>query len=130
MASFMFSHAGDAREMEVERDFTLGDVQELLCLAFGKKFPKMKAVLTIDDEMFDEFMQKPFVNHEEGMTFDVEFGPTDDPFFYDVADRVHPKISLEDEVAFDEAVNRGEVPGDTCIKSWVIKQRHQFAPLF
>ena len=119
MTSFMFNHGGDARELAIDRKSSLGDVQQRLCRLYRKTFPMMKAVLIVDDTTFDEFMQKPFVNYDEGTNFDVEFYQTDDPHYYDVADRVVPKITLEEELQYEDEVNRGEMPEDTCIKSWV-----------
>ena len=78
----------------------------------------MKAVLqTADGVRYDEFLQLPFGDCVEGKVFDVEFMSTDDPYFYDKIDRARPKITLEEEVAHDEALNSGATTKD--LQTWV-----------
>ena len=80
--------------------------KQLLCRLPRQSLPAKKAGLTSDDVLFDAFGQYPFKNCSEGATFEVEFMDTDDPFFYDKFDR-GPKIELEEEVAYDDAVAAG-----------------------
>ncbi len=72
---------------EVDRASSLADVRQLLCRLYRQSFPAKKAVLT-SDNTYDAFVQYPFKTRSEGATFEVEFVDTDDPFFYDKADRI------------------------------------------
>ncbi len=76
-------------------------------------------MLTLDNT-YDAFVQYPFKACSEGATFEVEFLDTDDPFFYDKFDR-GPKIELEEEVAYDDAVAAGTAT--TGIEAWVWARR-------
>ncbi len=104
------------------RGSSLGDAQQQLCRAFRRRFPAMKAVLmTADGVKYDEFLQLPFENCVEGEIFDVIFMNTDDPYFYDKMDRARPKITLEEEVVHDEALNSGATTKD--LQTWVRELR-------
>ena len=106
----------------VARASSLGDVQQQLCRTFRRRFPTMKAVLqTADGVRYDEFLQLPFKNCVEGEVFDVEFMSTDDPYHYDKMDRARPKITLEEEVTHDEALNSGATKKD--LQTWVRELR-------
>ena len=106
----------------VPRASSLGDVQQQLCRIFRRRFPAMKAVLqTAGDVRYDKFLQVPFKNCVEGEIFDVIFASTDDPYFYDKMDRSWPKITLEEEVAHDDAVNSGATTED--LETWVRELR-------
>ena len=120
MVRVAFQCAGVEESCEVERTSSLADVQQLLCRFYRQSFPAKKAVLTSDDVLFDAFGQHPFKNCSEGATVEVEFLDTDDPFFYDKADRIGMKIELEEEVAYDDAVAAGTT---TCIETWVLGRR-------
>ena len=126
MIAVAFTYEGVVSDMEIDRVSTLADVQQTLCRMFRKTFPMMKATLALEDHIFDEFIDKPFATCDGGVTFEVAFAPTDDPFFYDWMDRRAPKVTLEDEIAYDEAVSSGEAVED--LRAWLIKQRHQFEP--
>lgn len=51
----------------------------------------------------------------------VDFSPTDDPYFYDYADRRTPKYSLEDEELWESEVDRGIT--DKTYKDWLSARR-------
>ena len=72
------------------------------------------------DNTYDAFVQYPFKTCNEGAIFEIEFDKTDDPFFYDKFDR-GPKIELEEEVAYDDAVAAGTAT--TGIEAWVLARR-------
>ena len=115
-------HFDDVEEScEVDRASSLADVQQFLCRLYRQSFPAKKAVLTSDDNTYDAFVQYPFKTCNEGATFEVEFVDTDDPFFYDKADRIGMKIELEEEVAYDDAVAAGTAT--TGIEAWVLARR-------
>ena len=102
----------------VPRTSSLGDVQQQLCRIFRRRFPATKAVLqTAGGVRYDEFLQLPFVNCVEGEVFDVEFMNTDDPYHYDKMDRTRPKITLEEEIAHEDAVRMGATTED--LATWV-----------
>ena len=121
MVRIAFQCAGVEESCEVERTSSLADVQQLLCRFYRQSFPAKKAVLTSDDNTYDAFGQYPFKTCNEGATFEVEFVDTDDPFFYDKADRIGMKIELEEEVAYDDAVAAGTT--NTGIEAWVSARR-------
>ena len=79
---------GTERVFDVDATFTLAEVQRGLCKSFEQRFPFMKATLRVRGKLFDDFVAKPFLEAEEGDVITVSFMRTDDPFFYDVADRV------------------------------------------
>jgi len=110
MLSARFCYGEQRAVLAVKRDTQLRHVQENLCRLFGQRFPAMKACLHIDGRDWDEFGDTPFAGHDDKvgkLVGKVKFIPTDDPFFYDVADRVGPKGTVEDEILYDEAEQRG-----------------------
>ena len=124
MAVSVRLRGGDGPESlcTVPRASSLGDVQQQLCRIFRRRFPATKAVLqTAGGVRYDEFLQLPFKNCVEGEIFDVMFASTDDPYFYDQMDRSRPKITLEEEVAHDDAVNSGATTED--LETWVRELR-------
>lgn len=84
--------------MKVSRMHSLRDVQQELCISFKRRFPAMKANLVIEGKVWDDFHHQPFAKCEDGAQIVVEFVPTDDPYFYDVADRRRPKSSFHDDM--------------------------------
>ena len=75
----------------------LRDLQQDLCRAFEKPFPATMASLTVNGVLYDDFHQQPFRNdHPQGECV-VEFEPTDNPLFYDIADR-SGRLTLEQEM--------------------------------
>ena len=107
----------EPRELEVEKRASLGHVQKLLCKVFAERFPCMKASVAVRGEHFASFLDRPFFNCEDGDEIEVAFSPTDDPFFYDYADRNSHKISLEDEMAWEEARESGSTTLD--LQAWL-----------
>ena len=73
--------------VDVQSDTPLGAMQKMLCRIFGQRFPVKKATLTTQGHTFDEFAQQPFSSCSEGVSLEVKFCDTDDPFFYDLLDR-------------------------------------------
>jgi hypothetical protein len=73
--------------VDVQFDTPLGALQKTLCRLFGQRFPVKKATLSTQGETFDEFNQEPFSSCSEGVSLEVKFCDTDDPFFYDLLDR-------------------------------------------
>ena len=90
---------------EVQRAARLSIVQHRLCKLFGQRFPKMKASLTVRGTCFDDFLEQPFLEASHGDIVNVTFERTDDPYFYDLADRMPTKsnIDLESECVSEEA---------------------------
>ena len=107
----------EPRELEVEKRASLRHVQKLLCSIFAERFPCMKASVVVRGEHFASFLDRPFFNCEDGDEIEVAFSPTDDPFFYDLNDRSSHKISLEDEMAWEEARASGSTTLD--LQAWL-----------
>ena len=105
---------------DIQRDSSLADVQQLLCRLYRQSFPAKKAVLTLEGNKYDVFVRSPFKHSNDGVTVEVEFVDTDDPFFYDKVDR-GLKITLAEEVAHDDAVAAGMTIN--CIEAWVWARR-------
>ncbi len=82
---------------------SLADVQREICHIFSQSFPAMKATVSVGGKKYDEFVQTPFRSCSEGEVIEVSFSKTDDPFFYDVADRKGRKRTLEEEMLLEEA---------------------------
>ncbi len=104
---------------------SLGGVQATLCKAFGQRFPATLANVVSRGVKFDEFRDRPFALLLPGEGVGVEFSATDDPFFYDVADRGRRgqlKVTLEEEVAYEEALT-SETPPSMCLDDWVLLRR-------
>jgi len=73
--------------LDVEKNMPLGKAQKALCKIFRQPFPKMKAAVEINGDVFDEFIQEPFSECGEGDIVLARFDQTDDPFMYDLFDR-------------------------------------------
>ena len=95
MIRISFRTADCIAEMDVSKSVPLRDLQKPLCTAFRQRFPAMKADLVIRGKRWDCFHQMPLVDCEHGEEIEIIFEPTDDPYFYDVADRRGPKETLE-----------------------------------
>ncbi len=104
----------------------LRDMQRELCNKFGQRFPSTMAKLTVGGRLYDRFEDMPFVDCAEGVvTVEASFGPTDNPFFYDEADR-RPGPTLEEEVLWEDAVATGGTTLD--LTTWVASRRMEMAP--
>ena len=57
-------HAARQETISVERRSQLRSLQKTLCRLFGERFPLMKACVTIDGILWDEFGDTPFEKHE------------------------------------------------------------------
>ena len=69
------------------RSVTLRDLQRPLCSLYRQRFPATMAAVTVEGRHYDSFNDSPFAVCGEGATVEIIFKPTDDPFFYDQADR-------------------------------------------
>ena len=109
------------------RDASLGDVQQVVCRRFGRRFPATKAKIMVGDHLYDEFMDKPFLScAADGDCAVVTFAATDDPHMYDKFDRARLKIDIEEEVAYDIAAAAAELEGAPPIdelEAWVMRRR-------
>ncbi len=105
---------------------TLRDVQRELCAMYDQRFPSIMATLELGGRHYDSFDHRPFVDCTDGAMAEVYFGPTDDPYFYDLADRCGPKFTLQDEVAWEDAVSSGNAMLD--LAEWVASRRNETAP--
>ena len=124
MIKAAFRRNGEVWPCAVNRAWLLRDVQRMLCEQFHARFPAMKAVLKYGDVLYNEFSEKPFQNCIESATFEVDFVETDDPYFYDKADRCRLKVKLEEEVEYEEAVSSGVAPAND-LETWVRARRAQ-----
>ena len=100
------SITGEEHDICVRKNTSLRDMQETLCRLFRMPFPKTKACIAIGNRSYDEFVQRPFVDCCGGDVMTVVFTQTDDPYFYDMRDRVYPrhrKPSLQLEQALAAA---------------------------
>ena len=107
----------EPRELEVEKRASLRQVQKLLCGVFAERFPGMKADVVVRGEHFGSFLDQPFIDCEDGEEIQVAFVPTDDPFFYDLADRGSLKVPLEDEIKWEAARESGSTTLD--LEAWL-----------
>ena len=128
MIKAAFRCDGEVWPCAVDRAWSLSDVQRMLCEHFHARFPVMKAVLKYGDVLYDEFSDKPFQNCIEKATFEVDFIETDDPYFYDKADRCGLKVKLEEEVEYDAAMSSGVAPVND-LETWVRGRRTKPAAL-
>ena len=103
----------------------LRDMQRELYTKFSYLFPSTMAVLTVGDRLYDRFEDLPFADCVEGVPVEVSFRSTDNPFFFDEADR-RPSPSLEEEALWEEAVGNGGTTLD--LTAWVVLRRAELAP--
>ena len=78
---------GETREIAIEPDTSLRDMQLLLCKLFRQRHPAMKAKLVVGTFVYDEFIEVPLKNLTGSVDANVVFARTDDPYFYDLRDR-------------------------------------------
>ncbi len=126
MVAVTFRNGGQSWARAMDRRVRLRDLQRELCRRFHERFPVMKAVLTCGDAVFDEFSDLPLENCIDGDVLDVSFMTTNDPLFYDIADRVGTKVTLDEEVAYDDAVSEGLTADD--IETWAAARRMASLP--
>jgi hypothetical protein len=120
-----FSCGEVERMLPVFRYQRLRDLQESLCEAFHARFPAEMAVITTDTgNCFEDFQTVPF----EGVPVEivevhatVKFLQTDNPYFYDVWDRQLRKVSLEEEMRWEDARSKGAVSVD--VDTWLENDR-------
>ena len=95
--------AGLQHTCEVNKRTRLADVQRPICRLFKKRFPITKATLATRGGFFDEFMQQPFLETSDGDIVVVSFEQTDEPLFFDLADRAPHRAwaAAEEELKFE-----------------------------
>ena len=71
--------SGERREINVDPNTSLRELQALVCKLFGKRFPAMKATLVVGDNVYDEFIQEPCVTCSGSAEAIITFANTDDP---------------------------------------------------
>lgn len=109
---------------EVQPNTQLRDVQAALCKMFRQRFPSTMAVVLIDGVAFTSFQARPFVACAEGQEVLVHFQQSDDPFFYDLADRRGPRATVEDQFLFDAAVAGGDAAAEAQgLEQWAAARR-------
>jgi hypothetical protein len=116
-----FSSGEVERVLPVLRHQRSRDLQKDLCAAFRARFPaEMAVITTATGKCFDDFETVPF----EGVPSEVveahatvKFLPTDNPYFYDVRDRHERKVSLEEEMRWEDARSKGAVSVD--VDAWL-----------
>lgn len=111
---------------ELPKTIQLRYLQMGLCQCFKQPFPEKLAKVKVYDKTYDEFMDYPFENViGEEIEAMVTFENTTDPYFYDVADRIHMKYSIQDEVEWEAEAACGE----TCLtfEDWM-RSKTQRAP--
>jgi hypothetical protein len=120
-----FSSGAMERVLPVFRCQQLRDLQQGLCEAFRASFPSEMAVVTTDTgKCFEDFQSVPFkdVPHEiVEVQARVEFLATDNPYFYDVWDRRGRKVSLQEEMRWEDAKNNGAMSLD--LNAWIENER-------
>jgi hypothetical protein len=135
------SFDGQTYETSVPKLGALRDLQRCLCIVFGSRFPATQANLKVGGHLYDDFADIPFANCDPACSCetgagasqaacgcgaasidaDVTFEPTSDPFFYDWADRSGPKHTLEEEVAYEDALGLGET--SQSFRAWLRERR-------
>ncbi len=85
---------------------------------------KAEAVIPIRLLQVAQGNDQPFTSCPDGATVDVSFGQTDDPYWYDPADR-RSRQSLDEEMQWEEAVAAGETTLD--LVTWVESHRGKLA---
>ena len=126
---------GKTLEASVSKFVALRALQRDLCSFFGARFPSMQANLEVEDRIHDAFDDVPFASCGHVCVCEGEREPQTactrgakseavvilelmtDPYFFDQADRRGPKHTLEDEVAYEEAVKLGET--SLSFQSWL-----------
>ena len=116
-----FRHGERRAELTVERTTMLRHVQQNLCALFGERFPLMKANLKVNDVTYDEFCDLPFAACDVDAVAAVTFASTDDPLFYDIADRCGIKATIEDELTWECETEKGIT--DLTFEDWVAARR-------
>ena len=91
--------SGDECSFMIEPNTTtLKDIQPILVKWLGASFPKHSAFLTnARNEIFMEFIDRPFRHAEVGDRFVVTIGLTTDMFFYDLARKDKSKVATHED---------------------------------
>ena len=80
------------------RQTELRYLQKPICRAFGERFPRMAATLHVGHMVYDDFAHVPFAAGRPTGPCVVVFEESDDPFWYDYADRKCKGPNLEEEM--------------------------------
>ena len=65
---------------------------------------------------------------EDGEVMYVSFEPTDNPFFYDKEDRAGTKVTLEEEVLYEQHVQQEESPVTNIFTYVQLRRRQRLNP--
>ena len=115
------------RHLEVAATVRLRDLQALLCRMFQKSFPWYRAAIVMESAAHDHFEAQPFLRFQEDAQLEatvVFMRNTEEPFFFDIADRRGPRATALDEVEFEEAVHSGDARAiaEGC-EAWAARRR-------
>ena len=108
-------------EYNFRKDAQLRYVQQELCGLFRRRFPATKASIRTSKATYDSFADQPFLSCEDGERVEVIFSETDDPFFYDLADRRAPKITIEQEIEWDMQIAANQTT--LSLEDWIRDRR-------
>ena len=117
----LVSIGGITRCCSFRRCETLRDAQQRICGLFGQSFPKMKAAVIYEEEVFEEFDTFPFRLCPEDAVLAVVFEITCDMYFFDLRDRRGFQPTLEEEVLWEQAIADGDT--DLTLAQWVSQRR-------
>ena len=68
----------------------------------------MMASVRTENKTYDSFGDQPFLECADGESIEVIFAKTDDPYFFDLEDRLAPKITIQEEMEWERLVAAGE----------------------
>ena len=127
--SVRFFRLGDnyISEASFPKSVRLRELQKYLCRAFKERFPAMMATITVSGKRFDDFNEQPLMNCSDGQLILIEFAQTDDPYFYDLADRKPPQFSIADELAWEQEFAHGLTTLN--LTDWVATRRYVELPV-
>ena len=113
--------------LDVAKTVRLRDLQALLCKMFQKSFPWHRAAIVVEMAAHDHFEAQPFLRFQDDAELEatvVFLKNTEEPFFFDVADRRGPRATALDEVEFEEAVQAGDAraSAEGC-EAWAARRR-------
>ena len=113
---------------QIPSEVTLRDLQKKLCKAFHVPFPSTQATLEIEGVVYDDFEQHPFLDYAilcDGASAATDalvlFEPTTDLFWFDWNDRRKPECTVEEEIAYEDALALGHT--DLVLYDWLQKHR-------
>ena len=81
---------GAQHALNLPKGATLGVLQKRLCSAFAKPFPIRQAALIVGDTAYNEFLDKPLANAEDGQSITILFSVATNMFW---VDRCWPRMT-------------------------------------